>query len=153
VPPVSVTTGPTATPSPAKPADELCTKEIMSNPRWVCLTSAVVADGKFTIKYDYDYDGSTPSVSKGYHVHFYGSDDGKNPPGHLMGSHVPKSKNKYYWDDREPSILPTDDKRYTGAIGDAEKVCARIAIAGHGLVRDNKSGYNTGNCVPITRPY
>jgi hypothetical protein len=142
---------PTAAPSPTTPADELCTKEIMSNPRWVCLTSAVVADGKITIKYEAQYNGSRPSVHTGYHVHFYGS-DGKNPPDYSMGSQVPKSTGKYYWDDREPSILGIDDKRYSSAIGDAKKVCARIAIAGHGLVHDGKSGYKTGNCVPITRP-
>jgi hypothetical protein len=150
-PPVA-STGPTATSSPTAPADEQCTDEITSNRRWVCLTSAVIADGKLTIKYQFDYDGSTPDVDTGYHVHFYGSDDGKNPPDHLMGSHAPKSKGKYYWDDRQPSIVSTKNYRYTGAIGDAKKVCARIAIAGHGLVPADEGGYKTGNCVPITRP-
>jgi hypothetical protein len=30
-------------------------------------------------------------------------------------------------------------------------VCARIALAGHGLVQADDSSYRTGNCVPITR--
>jgi hypothetical protein len=31
------------------------------------------------------------------------------------------------------------------------QVCARMAVAGHGLVPDNNGGYKTGNCVPIQR--
>jgi actin-like ATPase involved in cell morphogenesis len=144
-------TGPVATPSPAVPADEQCTDEIKANRRWACLTSAVIADGKLTLQYDVEYAGSQPDVNKGYHVHFYGS-DGTNPPDHVMGSHVPKSqRGAYFYDDRRPSVLSIKDDRFTSAIGDAEKVCVRIAIAGHGLVPDNNSTYHTGNCRPIIR--
>ena len=109
----AASTQPSASPSPATPADELCTDEIKSNRRWVCLTSAVIAGGKLTLKYDVEYAGSKPDVNKGYHVHFYGS-DGKNPPDHVMGSHAPKStRGKYYYDDRQPSVLSTDDSRFT----------------------------------------
>jgi len=147
----AVNTSPAATPSPVPPADEQCTDEIKSNRRWACLTSAVISGGKLTLKYDAEYAGSKPDVNKGYHVHFYGS-DGRNPPDHVMGSHVPKSqRGTYYYDDREPSVLSTDDHRFTSAIGNAKKVCVRIAIAGHGLVPDNNSTYRTGNCWPITR--
>jgi molecular chaperone DnaK len=147
----SASTGPNATPSATTPADEQCTEEIKSNRRWVCLTSAVIADGKITINYDVEYAGSTPDINGGYHVHLYGG-DGKNPPDHLMGSHAPQSqRGKYYWEDRQPSVLDTDDSRFISAIGNAPKVCARIAVAGHGLVPDAKSTYKTGNCVPITR--
>ena len=52
-------------PSPTTPADEQCTDEIKSNPRWVCLTSAVIANGKITIKYTVDYAGSTPNINPG----------------------------------------------------------------------------------------
>jgi molecular chaperone DnaK len=149
--PAAASTPPSVAPSPATPQDELCTDEIKSNRRWVCLTSAVIAGGKLTLKYDVEYAGSTADVNQGYHVHFYGS-DGTNPPDHVMGSHAPPStRGKYYYDDRQPSVLKTDDSRFTSAIGDAKKVCARIAIAGHGLVPDNNSTYKTGNCVPITR--
>jgi hypothetical protein len=144
-------TGPKATPSASTPADELCTNEIKSNRRWVCLTSAVLADGKLTIKYAVDYAGSIPNIDKGYHVHIYGG-DGKNPPDYAMGTQAPKStRGKYYWEDRQPSVLDIYDSRFTSAIGHAKKVCARIAIAGHGLVPDDKGGYKTGNCVPITQ--
>jgi hypothetical protein len=147
----SASTGPTATPSPTTPADELCTDEIKSNPRWVCLTSAVIANGKITIEYKVEYAGSIPDINTGYHVHFYGS-DGNNPPDHVMGTQAPQStRGKYYYDARQPSVLDTDDSNFTNAIGGAKKVCARIAIAGHGLVPDSKGGYKTGNCVPITR--
>jgi TIR domain len=144
-------TGPTATPSPTTPADELCSDDIKSNRRWVCLTSAVIAHGKLTIKYNVEYAGSKPDINKGYHLHIFGS-DGKHPPDYTMSSHVPKStRGKYYYEDRRPSVLDLKDSRFIEAIGDAPKVCARIAIPGHGLVPDNKGGYKTGNCVPITR--
>jgi len=111
IPPVA-TTGPSVTPSPTIPADEQCTDEIMDNPRWVCLTSAVIADGKITIKYKYDYDGSKPNINTGYHVHIFGS-DGKNPPDYTMSSHVPKStRGKYYYEDRRPSVLDLKDSRF-----------------------------------------
>jgi hypothetical protein len=143
-------TGPTATPSATTtPADELCTDEIKSNQRWVCLTSAVIAGGKITIKYKAEYAGATPSIN-GFHVHFYGS-DGKNPPDYTMSSHWPKgTRGKYYYDARQPAVLSTDDPRFISAIGHAPKVCARIAFTGHGLVPADKGGYKTGNCVPIT---
>lgn len=149
--PPTAGTGPTVTPSPATPADEQCTNEIKSNQRWVCLTSAVIADGKLTMKYAVQYDGSIPNVNTGYHVHFYGS-DGTNPPDHVMGTQWAKStRGKYYFDAKQPAVLSTNDIRFVRAIGHAKKVCARMAIAGHGLVHDKKSGYKTGNCVPITR--
>jgi molecular chaperone DnaK len=137
--------------SATTPADELCTDAIKSNRRWVCLTSAVIADGKLTLDYDVEYAGSVPDVSRGYHVHFYGG-DGKNPPDYVMGSHAPKSqRGVYYYDARRPSVVSLEDERFTDAIGNAKKVCARIAIAGHGLVPDNNSKYQTGNCWPIVR--
>jgi molecular chaperone DnaK len=146
----SATTSPAVTDS-AQPADELCTDEIKSNPRWVCLTSAVVADGKLTIDYDVDWAGSTPDVSGGFHLHVYGG-DGTYPADHDMGSHAPKKdQGDWYVEDRNPSVLDTSENRYKNAISDAPKVCARIALAGHGLVPDKNDTYKTGNCVPITR--
>jgi molecular chaperone DnaK len=142
---------PSVKPSPTQPADEQCTDEIRSNRRWVCLTSAVLSDGKLTINYNVDYDGSTPDVDGGYHLHIYGG-DGKYPPDHLMGSHAPKSQQgEWYVEDRRPSILDTGDRRFIRAIADNPKVCARIAVAGHGLVPDKNRTYKTGNCVKITR--
>jgi hypothetical protein len=142
-------TGPTATPSSTTPADEQCTDAIRSNKRWVCLTSAVIANGKITIKYEARFGGSKPSIN-GYHVHFYGG-DGKHPPDYTMSSKWPLStRGKYYYDAQQPSVRSTDSTDFIRAIGTADKVCARIAITGHGLVHDNKGGYRTGNCVPIT---
>jgi hypothetical protein len=34
-------------------------------------------------------------------------------------------------------------------VGDAPKVCARIADAEHGLVPDATGGFHTGNCLPV----
>jgi hypothetical protein len=139
------------TPRPTTPADELCTDEIKSSQRWVCLTSAVIAKGKITIKYNANYSGSTPNVTTGYHLHIYGSNDGKKPPDYTMSSKWPKNKGKYYWEDRRPSVLDTNSPTFINAIGNARKVCARIAITGHGVAHDSKGGYQTGNCVPIIR--
>ncbi|MEU4694774.1 Hsp70 family protein [Actinoplanes sp. NPDC023714] len=135
----------------AAPADEVCTDRIRSNPRWVCLTSAVIADGTLTIDYDVDFGGSDPDVSGGYHLHIYGG-DGTYPADHDMGSHAPKSeRGDWYVEDARPSVLDTGSDRFRTAIGDAPKVCARIALAGHGLVQDTGGTYRTGNCVPIVR--
>ena len=48
-------------------------------------------------------------------------------------------------------MLELSDPRFKAAIGDAKKVCARIADAEHLLVPDKDGAYVTGNCVPITR--
>lgn len=120
----------TPTTTSSVPADEQCTDAIMSNPRWVCLTSAIVADGKITI--DFRGDGSPMNVNGGYHLHIYGDDP-----------------NSWYEEDRHPAVLDLADERYRTAIGDAAKVCARVAGADHRLVPDGAAV--TGNCVSITR--
>ncbi|RZU53987.1 Hsp70 protein [Krasilnikovia cinnamomea] len=140
----------TAATAPAVPADEQCTDEIKSNPRWVCLTSAKVSGGKFTLEYDGDFDGTPLAVKGGYHLHIWGS-DGITPPDAIMGEQAGDQKGFWYVDDRKTSVLDTDDQRYTKAIGDAPKVCARIANSHHGLVEDDQGNYRTGNCVPIKR--
>jgi hypothetical protein len=141
---------PIASAGPTTPADEACTAEIKNNPRWVCLTSAAIANGKITIKFEPEYAGSTPNIETGYHVHLYGG-DGKKPPDYTMGSHWPKStRGKYIYVTRSPFVLDTDDSQFATVFGRAPKVCARIAIAGHGLAHDDNGGYKTGNCVPIT---
>lgn len=130
------------------PADEQCTEEIMSSPRWVCLTSAAVADGTLTIRYETD--GAPMSIDGGHHLHVYGG-DGTNPPEHVMGRHAHKSEQgKWYVEDRRPAVLDLTDQRYLTAIGDAPKVCARVAAPDHKLVKAADGSYRTGNCVPIT---
>jgi molecular chaperone DnaK len=139
----------TSTATSAIPADEQCTDAIMSNPRWVCLTSAIIADGKITI--DYRSDGSQFSVNGGYHLHVYGG-DGVNPPAEIEGMQAPEAEQgKWYVEDRRPAVLDVTDQRFVMAIGEAPKVCARIADAGHHLVPDPNGAFVTGNCVPITR--
>lgn len=141
--------GPGTTSASSLPADEQCTDAITSNPRWVCLTSAIVADGKITI--DYRSDGSQFNINGSYHLHIYGG-DGTNPAAELMGMQAPEAEQgKWYVEDRHPAVLTLDDERYLTAIGDAPKVCARIADANHHLVPDTNGAYATGNCVPITR--
>ncbi len=137
-------------PADSLPADEQCTPEIMANPHWVCLTSAIVADGKITI--DYRSDGAKFAVHGGVHLHIYGG-DGTDPSAGVMGQQVPESEQgKWYNEDRRPAVLELTDPRYKSAIGDgAKKVCARIADAEHLLVPDESGAYVTGNCVPITR--
>lgn len=139
---------PTTTAS-SVPVDERCTDAIMSNPRWVCLTSAIVADGKITI--DYRGDGAPLNINGGYHLHVYGG-DGTSPAANVMGMQAPASEQgKWYVEDRHPAVLAVTDERFVSAIGDAPKVCARIADANHNLVPDSDGAFATGNCVSITR--
>lgn len=151
----TTTTAETETPtSTAKtiPPDEQCTDAIKSNPRWVCLTSAVIANGKLTVEYEVDFAGAKPNINGGYHLHIYGG-DGTTPPDHTMGSHAPASEQgKWYVEDREKSVISVTDGRFTTSIRDAPKVCARIATSAHRLVPDTSDTFKTGNCVPITRP-
>lgn len=131
------------------PPDEQCTDAIMSNPRWVCLTAAVVADGRLTIQYVSD--GGAMSIDGGPHLHIYGG-DGANPPDRIMGHQVPENEQgDWYVEDRRPSVVDVTDQRYVRSIGDAPKVCARVATADHVLVKAADGSYRTGNCVPVTR--
>ncbi|MEV6598541.1 Hsp70 family protein [Actinoplanes sp. NPDC051346] len=134
---------------PAVPADEQCTNEIKRNPRWVCLTAAKIADGKFTVAYDAGFNGEAPNTEGGFHLHLYGG-DGTNPQDRIMGSQVPDDQQGFWYvEDQQPSVLSTRDQRFVRAIGESPKVCARIAQSGHGLVPDSRGTYKTGNCVPI----
>jgi actin-like ATPase involved in cell morphogenesis len=144
-----VTTSTTASEASLLPPDEQCTDAIMANPYWVCLTSAVVADGQITIQYVSD--GSALSINGGRHLHIYGG-DGTNPSDQVMGHQVSQSEQgKWYVEDRRPAVLAVTDQRYLLAIGDAPKVCARVATADHVLVTAQDGSYRTGNCIPITR--
>lgn len=142
--------GPATSTSNSKlPLDEQCTDAITSNPRWVCLTAAVIADGRITI--DYRGDGAPLDINGGYHLHVYGG-DGVAPSASVMGMQAPPAEQgKWYVEDRHPAILDLTDERFRTAIGEAPKVCARIADANHHLVTDSNGGYLTGNCVSITR--
>jgi hypothetical protein len=142
------TLGDTSSANNSLPADEQCTEEIMSNPRWVCLTSAVMADGKLTVAYRSDGAGFDLN---GIHLHLYGS-DGKNPPDRVMGKQASESEQGEWFNAaRIPAVLDLADARFGAVIGDAEKVCARIADGQQLLVKDEGGAYATGNCVPITR--
>jgi len=134
------------------PADEQCTDEIKSNPRWVCLTKATLDNEKIVIEYEAEWNGSNPSISNGFHLHIYGG-DGREPPDRIMGTHA-NNPGDWYVEDEQPSVKSVDSDEFSRAgLADAKKVCARIARSGHALVKDNtgENTYHTGNCVPITR--
>jgi hypothetical protein len=61
------------------------------------------------------------------------------------------SPGDWYLEDQNPSIRAASSRDYRDAVGDAEKVCARIANSRHRLAKDAEGGYATGNCVPIER--
>ncbi len=133
---------------PQVPLDEQCTEEIMSNERWVCITSATIAGGQLVIEYDVDWAGSTPNIDGGFHVHFYGTDEsGTEPPDEIMGSHA-SSPGDWYIEDREPSVHSLDSNQVQ-ALNGMPKVCARIADSAHALVPDGSATFMTGNCAPI----
>jgi hypothetical protein len=135
---------------PQLPADEQCTDAIMSNERWVCITSATITDGQLVIEYEAEWAGSTPSIDGGFHVHFYGADEtGAEPPAEIMGTHASSDeRGDWYIEDQNPSVHPLDSNQ-VAALGGASKVCARIADGSHALVPDADSAFRTGNCWPI----
>jgi len=154
------TEDPTEEPSPSVepsetpdtvPADEQCTDEIKSNAKWVCLTKATISNSKLTIEYEASWDGATPNVSGGFHLHIYGG-DGTNPADEVMGTHA-SNPGKWYVEDNNPSAWSTSSANFVRAVKGHPKVCARIADSKHRLVPDDQGGgktYHTGNCVPIT---
>ena len=135
--------------SSALPADERCTKAIKANPRWVCLTSATFKGDTLTIKYEADFGKAEPNANSGYHLHIYGG-DGTHPAAEIEGSQA-SEPGIWYGEGRNPSVRKASSKDYKTAIGDAPKVCARIAAADHKLVQDKDGTYVTGNCIPIDR--
>jgi molecular chaperone DnaK len=129
-------------------ADEKCTAQLKKSTRWVCLTKATVHNNTFTVWYQAEWHGSRPDIENGFHLHLYGG-DGTSPDESTMGSQAVKHS-KYYYEDQQPSVRRTSDPDFE-AVGNAEKVCARIADSGHGLAKASDGSYHTGNCVPIQR--
>ncbi|MFN0281094.1 MAG: Hsp70 family protein [Kineosporiaceae bacterium] len=150
-PSVSASASGSATPSATEslPADERCTAEIKANPRWVCLTEATFDGLVLTIDYEASFADASPNVDGGFHLHIYGG-DGTDPAEDTMGAHA-ANPGKWYVEDQKPSVRKASSRDYTTAIGDAPKVCARIANSRHRLVKATDGGYHTGNCVPVTR--
>jgi actin-like ATPase involved in cell morphogenesis len=136
-------------PAGAANSDEQCTDAIKANPRWVCLTKATFDGKQLVLEYQANFAGQTPRVGGGYHLHIYGG-DGTNPPASSEGTQA-ASPGRWYDTDDNPSIRPADSADYQKAIGNATKVCARIANPHHELVNDPSGNYATGNCIPITR--
>ena len=116
--------------------------------RWVCLTKATLHNNTFTVWYDAEWHGTRPDIENGFHLHIYGS-NGASPDESTMGSQAVEHS-KYYYEDQQPSVRKTSDPDFK-AIGDATKVCARIADSGHGLAKASDGSYHTGNCIPIRR--
>ena len=140
---------PTKAAGNALPADERCSAEIKANTRWVCLISAKFKGETLTIRYRANFAGAEPNVDGGYHLHIYGG-DGVNPPAEIEGRQA-MNPGKWYVEDQNPSVRTASSTNYRQAIGDAPKVCARIATSSHMLVQDKNGTYVTGNCVPIDR--
>jgi len=132
----------------AVPPDEQCTDAMKMSTRWVCLTKATLHDNTLTVWYTAEWHGVPPDIKKGFHLHIYGG-DGTDPDESTMGSQAVQHS-KYYFEDQEPSVRQTSDADFD-AVGDAKKVCARIAHSGHGLEKAYDGSYHTGNCIPIQR--
>jgi molecular chaperone DnaK len=131
------------------PPDEQCTPAIKANPMWVCLTGARLDDRQFVVRYDASFGGQTPDNDNGFHLHIYGG-DGTNPPASSMGAQA-ADHGIWYNEDKQPSTRAADGQNVTKAIGNASKVCARIADQDEKLVQDVNGGFETGNCVTIQR--
>ncbi|MFT4866844.1 MAG: molecular chaperone DnaK [Ilumatobacter sp.] len=123
--------------------DEQCTDTIRSQPRWACVLSASF-DGQ-TIIADYvgspQNSGAAWSLSS-FHLHVFGS----NIDPLTAGAAGPVSNGTGAWQ------VWDDPTRYEGAPADVgspdgvpEKLCARVATAGHTL-----ESLDSGNCWPVT---
>jgi len=134
---------------PPVPPDEQCTDEIKRNPRWVCLTSATIANGLLSVEYQVEYAGSTPSLT-GFHLHIYGS-DGSVARDETMGTQF-RNPGVWFNEDKNPSVHRVTDQVVIDTLGDFPKVCSRMATTGHRLVPDTTGKtFKTGNCVPLKR--
>jgi actin-like ATPase involved in cell morphogenesis len=131
------------------PPDEQCSEAIRANPMWVCLTSARLDDRQFVVRYEASFGGKAPDNDNGFHLHIYGG-DGTNPPASSMGAQA-ADHGIWYNEDKQPSTRAADGQNVTKAIGNATKVCARIADKDENLVKDVDGGFETGNCVTIQR--
>jgi hypothetical protein len=127
-----------------------CSDEIKANTRWVCLTDASFDGTTLTIKYTADFAGAAPNAKTGYNLHIYGG-DGTTPSDAIEGLQV-ADHGKWYVEDKNPSVIKASSKEYKSAIGDAAKVCARIAAPTGVLTKTSTGTYTTGNCISITRP-
>ena len=143
-------TGPTGNTGQRTPPDEVCSGTIKENRRWVCLSRATFDGRQLTIEYDASFAGASPNIAGGFHLHIYGG-DGTTPPEETMGQQAGSAAGVWYVEDRNPSVRRATSSDYRQVIGDAPKVCARIARSNHHLVPDANGTYKTGNCVPIER--
>ncbi len=122
--------------------DEQCTETIRSQERWACVLS-VSWDGS-TIVADYigspQFGGDPWSLSS-FHLHLFGSNiapAGAGVPGPVSDG----SGAWMVWDD--PSQFEGTPAQIGSPDGVPEKLCARIATAGHTL-----ETLDSGNCWPI----
>ncbi len=118
-----------------------CTEEIMSLPRWVCITDVQLDDTNITaelISSETEW-----NVSGGFHFHVFGSNIEVVTAGVANGI----SEGGGSWQ-------VWDELTFTGSVSgvgspdpSTEWLCARVATDGHGL-----DGLETGNCWPLTDP-
>jgi molecular chaperone DnaK len=137
--------------APVIPADEQCTDQIKSNPRWVCLTKATITGNQIRVEYQFGNGGTNFNINGGFHLHIYGaSADGSDPADSIEGSQA--RGGNWYVEDKQPSVHSSDSNQYQVLEGHP-KVCARIAKSNHQLVPDTSGSgtFKTGNCVPLVR--
>ncbi|HEX2810755.1 MAG TPA: serine/threonine-protein kinase [Kineosporiaceae bacterium] len=138
---------------------EQCTPALRKNPQWVCLTDAVRSGSRLTLKYNSNF---TPTASSsGHHIHIFtahlGDDGSINPPDTVMGmQQQPASTQGSWWTDYQPNEIaidlskPADSPTHRSIDTEDPFVCVRAATQQHGLVRDLKGGYETGNCLRMS---
>lgn len=115
-----------------------CTDEIMSLPRWVCITD-VQLDGN-NITADLVSSETEWNTNGGFHFHVFGSNVEVTTAGVSNGISEGGGSWKVW-----------DELTFTGTFGEVaspdpatEWLCARVATDGHGL-----DGLETGNCWPL----
>lgn len=86
------------------------------------------------------------------------NDSGVYPPVSIEGmQQQPESSEGYWWTDYTPKAFtldltrPSDSPNHRLFNTKDSFVCIRVATQDHGLVHDLHGGYDTGNCLRITK--
>ena len=123
------------------PLDEQCTDLIMSQPRWVCLTSASFDGNTITAQYVIENAGVPFDASNGFHMHVFGSSVDPATAGQPGDASIGGGA-WLIWDDVNGFQGALDQITVDGVL--PEKLCVRIATINHTL-----ESLESGNCIPI----
>jgi molecular chaperone DnaK len=122
------------------PESAQCSDLIMSQPRWVCITSVTFDGTKLTAGFISENGGSVFNAGGGFHVHFFDGDQSDPVTAGLSGDASTGGGNWQVWD-----LTPVYES-VKWADTDIQVICGRVATSSHTL-----ESLDSGNCFPVTR--